>query len=131
MPLLIHIKLLLALKFPTESTAACTVVKLQHPLWSTQIIDVLLGSIVGKFGANWSQGDCLVLSSSVSWRWWSWWWWWWRLTVNNDKAVEHRSRKQLKYVRGGWVDAKTAKIAIKIGKYMALGFIFLDGTINK
>lgn len=52
MPLLIQIIVLFWLKFPTASTADCTVVKLQHPLRSTHRIEVVFVSGGGKSGGK-------------------------------------------------------------------------------
>lgn len=113
MPLLIQIKLLIALKFATESTAACTVVKLQQPLWSTQRIEVVLESIVGKLGEKLSQIEWFVFLSS-------WWWWprWTSLKVKWSSTMKE-------------VDIKIAIMAMKRGKYMPLGFIFFWLELNE
>ena len=55
MPVLIHIIVLFWLKSGIALTAACTVVKLQHPFRSTQIYEVVLVS-GGKSGEKSSQG---------------------------------------------------------------------------
>lgn len=73
MPLLIHIMVLFWLNIPTALSADCTVVKLQHPLRSTQITEVVLVSGGGKSGGKSSQIDVvLFLWRSGRPRWWPW-----------------------------------------------------------
>lgn len=127
MPLLIQIKLLVALKFPTESTAACTVVKLQQPLWSTQRMEVVVGSIVGKFGEKLSHIDCFLSS-----RWWRWWPRWILLWIILEIIGDDNSSKVKRSNILKEIDAKMATIAMERGKYMPLGiFIFIIGAKRK
>jgi len=60
MPLFIHIMVLLTLKSGTAFTAACTVVKLQHPLRSTQRYEVVLVFGGGIPGGKSSQIESVL-----------------------------------------------------------------------
>lgn len=116
MPVLIHIMVLFWLKSGIALTAACTVVKLQHPFRSTQIYEVVLVSL-GKSGEKSSQGFTVLFFL------WCLCWWWcplmlYAMTVEVIGDDEKKVRLKLtRYLRkDGFefmmcVDDKTAKMA--------------------
>lgn len=142
MPTLIQIMFLFWLELETASTAACTVVKLQHPFRSTQSIEVVSVSGGGKLGGKSSQIDTFFPPSGFF-LWW--WWWWWCLLINlseikdeimgDEKVVKQTSIKYLREIICGLLfgvllmkclDTKIAKMATRKVKDMLLRFIFLS-----
>lgn len=138
MPVLIQIMFLFWLELETASTAACTVVKLQHPFRSTQSIEVVSVSGGGKLGGKLSQIETFFPLLGF-------FFWWWLLInlieikdgiMGDEKVVKKTSIKYLREINCGLLfgvglllmkclDAKIAKMATKKVKDLLLRFIFL------
>lgn len=134
MPELIQMMVLFWLKFMTESTADWTVVKLQHPFRSTQMVEVVLVSGGGKSGGKSSQMLTIFPSLGCL-----LWWWWWRrppmlygmkVAIKGDeKVAKPSSMSWCKRERFGLIktaDAIIAKRATRRVKEMFLRLIFFS-----